>query len=167
MVLLDPFEYPALKIGMVHGIMHHIIDQVAENKSGEKSPQVALIGKEQGEHEIKYKSQGDAGGRRHDESHGVPGVIVVYPVKDKMHSPAPGRGWLKMKDEPVQDVLCAGPYEHAQHKEPDQGQHRSTYSNGPVYKIRDHRDIDEQRHSEVHLGQRFHPGAFEHAYGFR
>ncbi len=55
-VLLYPFHNVAFEVVMVHGIMHHIVNKIAENKARVKSIKVKLIIKEQTEEEIKTGS---------------------------------------------------------------------------------------------------------------
>jgi hypothetical protein len=47
MMLLYPFHQPAFEIIMVHGVMHHIVYQVAGNKTGKERIQEGFIGEHQ------------------------------------------------------------------------------------------------------------------------
>src|SRR5262245_51601042 len=117
MMLFYPLHQGAFKIIMMHGIMQHIVYQVAGNKTGIEWIEQCLIGKQQGKQKIKTDRQWNAGRRRHHQPFCIFGIIVVYAMEDEMNAFAPLRCWFKMKNKTMEYIFGNGPYNQAQYQE--------------------------------------------------
>ena len=161
-MLLDALPERMAPPEVMHGIVHHIVAQIADQESGEKRIDSRLA-YQRLKAEEEQECKRNAYARWHDESKPVVRVVVVHAVPDEVQALAPFARRYPMKKKTVQNVFGQRPYEEAGQKQYGQVCPATVpLPQQPTYD----RNINDQRHSEMHFRQGFHPAGPEHPDGF-
>lgn len=118
-VLFDALPEWMAPSQVVHGIMHHIVTKVAEEKSCKKRIDDRLAQKCLKTNK-KQQCQWNTQTRRHHQAKAVVRVIVVYAMPYKMQTFAPLTRWHPMEQKAMEHVFSKCPDEQTGQKQTGQ-----------------------------------------------
>ena len=144
--LHEPLVVP---IQVMERIMEHVIYQIAEYRARKKWG-YKYISDQRIVEEIKSEGKGNAQGWGHHQTHGIIGVVVMYPVDDEHDAFAKFRFWMKVENVTVKEVFQNRPSQNTTGKQtdnlpPNQGRVGETL----VQEITDYGNVNEERYTEV------------------
>src|SRR4051812_40590162 len=146
---------------MVGRVMDHVIKQIADEKSGERSWRYPSENDE--EHSAKEQSERDAYNGRHDEAAGVLRIIVMHAMQEKMKLFPPAARGLVMKYPTMHRVFDQRPNEDAEREKSDyQPDRESALSKREIEQERYNRQINYERRRRMDMRQKFQQRAVEH-----
>lgn len=149
-MLFQGFEIAAFDVGMVDGIVGHIVKEVTDQIADEigSDPKGA---KNQIKEVVETKSQGNADGRNHDQAEMIVGIVVMDSMGDKVDALANFSRGFPVKNKTMQNVFREGPDENTQSYEACNlipGEVKN--ENGSIQKVQGYGDKDDERHCEMH-----------------
>jgi len=161
-MLLQLHPKPALDIGMVKGIMGHIIKKIPCNQTYKEGGHM-LLAQYPAEKEIKTNAKWHTNSRNHYQSHCIAGIIVMHLMKYVVHLLTQLAGGYPMEKKPVQSIFRDRPNKQAQGNEWKNNQGTlMIIEYGIVKEHQNDRDIDNQWGSKVNPRQEVEKGVRKH-----